>query len=179
MKTVSAALLAVSSLTLAACSSVSVESQARLSPAAPAFDRTLVVVALPEASRRVAEDTLVARLASLHASTSYANVALERGITLGALRDRARKEGFDGLLVVWPDGMTQKVYPGLAGETVLGIPPSTQIGFRFVASLTALDGDREIWKGIATNRDSSPIVKHMPETMTALADRLRKDGVAD
>ncbi len=168
------AALALSSLTLAACSSVSVESQARLPQPAPAFARTLVVVALPDASRRVAEDTLVARLPSLHPSTSYATVELERGITLGALRERARKNGFDGLLVVWVDGMTLKDYPALEV-----IPSSTQIGLRFAASLTGLDGEREIWKGIVTNRDSSPIVKHMPETMSALADRLRMDGVAD
>ena len=174
MKTVSTALMALSSLALAACSSVSVESQARLPQPAPAFIRTLVVVALPDASRRVAEDTLVARLASLHPTTSYATVVLGGGVTLGSLRERARKEGFDGLLVVWVDGMTLKDYPALED-----IPSSTQIGLRFAASLTALDSDREIWKGIATNRDSSPIVKRMPETMSALAERLRTDGVAN
>ena len=90
------------------------------------------------------------------------------------LRDRARKDGFAGLLVVWVDGMTLKDYPALED-----IPSSTQIGLRFVASLTVLDGDREVWKGIVTNRDSFPIDRHAPETMTALADRLRTDGVAD
>jgi hypothetical protein len=167
-------LLALSSLALAACSSVSVESQARLPQPAPAFIRTLVVVALPAASRSAAEDTLVAQLPSLHPSTSYSTVALKDGITLGALRERARQNGFDGLLVVWVDVMTLKDYPALED-----IPGSTQIGLRVVASLTALDGDREIWKAIATHRDSSPFVKHMPETMSALADRLHKDGVAN
>ncbi|HEX7601041.1 MAG TPA: hypothetical protein VF316_05520 [Polyangiaceae bacterium] len=177
MSKASAALLAFSTLALAACSSVSVESEARLPQPVPAFARTLVVVALPDAARRVAEDTLVARLASLHPSASYPTVALENGVTLGALRERARKEGFDGLLVVWPNGITQRDYPGLAGDTPLGIPPSTEFGLCFVASLTALDGDLEIWKGIATNRDPFPIVRHARETMTALAARMRTDSL--
>lgn len=178
MRKLAAALLALSTLALAACSSVSVESQARLPQPAPAFARTLVVVALPDASRRVAEDTLVGQLASLHPSTSYPTVALG-GITLGELRENARRDGFDGLLVVWPDGMTRKDYPNLAGEGEMAITGYTQVGLRFVASLTALDGDREVWKGIATQADSYPIVRHVPEAMTALADRLRTDGVAN
>lgn len=173
------------SLTLAACSSVSVESQARQPQPRSAFTRTLVVVNLPGASRRVAEDMLVVQLPSLHPSTSYPTVAV-RGITLGELRENARRDGFDGLLVVWPDGMAQKDYPGLATggdySPTFDMPASTTFSMRFVASLTALDGDHEIWKGIATQRapDSHPSVRRvMSDSMTAIADRLRKDGVAN
>lgn len=172
-------LLALSSLSLAACSSVSVESQARLSPAAPAFTRTLVVVALPDAVRRVTEDTLVARLPSLHPSVSYPTVSLEGGITLGALCERARKDGFDGLLVVWPVDMTSKTYPSLLGDTPFEVIASKQIGMRLVASLTALDGDREIWKGVVTNRDASPLIEGTPKMAAGLADRLVSDGIAN
>ncbi len=230
-----AALLALSTLTMAACSSISVESRSRLPQPAPAFTRTLVVVELSGASRRVAEDTLVARLASLHPAASYETVALQgtldsfaegagysvsiqiaalerrlgRSASRGTaealwnarnrrpsgprlvevkalldevdLRKRARKEGFDGLLVVRLNGVAVKHYPDLAGEGGFGIPGSTQIQTRFVASLTALDGDLEIWKGVVTNRDAEfPMSRHLARsTVTALADRLQEDGVAN
>lgn len=171
-------LLALSSLALAACSSVSVESQARLPRPVPAFARTLVVVALPDAVRRVAEDTLVGRLASLHPSASYPTVSVEGGITLGALRERARRDGFDGLLVVWPADFTRKTYPSL-GDTPFLVTGSVQVGMRLVASLTALDGDREIWKGAVTNRDAFPLVEGTPKMAAGLADRLVSDGVVN
>ena len=178
MKTRPAILLALSALTLAACSTISVESQARLSQAAPALSRTLVVVALPDAARRAAEDTLVARLASLPPVASYPTVALAGAVTLGALRDRARKDGFDGLLVVWPDGTTERIYPGLAGDTPpFGVDASTQITVRLVASLTVLDGDREVWKGRVTNHEVHAVDREAPKMMTVLAARLRTDGV--
>jgi hypothetical protein len=221
------------SLTLAACSSISVESQARLPQPAPAFTRTLVIVELSGASRRVAEDTLVARLASLHPAASYETVALQsmlgsfdkragsalvrsealaRLLGLPAsrgpaealsnlrnrrpseprlvevkallddvdLRERARKDGFDGLLVVRLSGMTVKQFPNLAGEGGIGIPSSSQTQTRFVATLTALNGDVEIWKGVVTNRDAEfPMSPHLARsTVTALAYRLQEDGVA-
>jgi hypothetical protein len=179
MRTRSAILPALSVLTLAACSTISVESQSRLSQPTPTLSRTLVVVALPAAARRAAEDTLVARLASLHPVASYPSVALEDDVTLGALRDRARADGFSGLLVVWPDGMSEKVYPVLGGDTPpFGVNASNQMTVRLVASLTVLDGDREVWKGIVTNRDAYPVDRQTPGMMIALADRLRTDGVA-
>jgi hypothetical protein len=180
-KTCTGFLVGTLSLTLAACSSVFVESQAQPPRPRAGFTRTLVVVNLPGASRRIAEDTLVAQLPSLHPSTSYPTVPLT-GITLGELRESARRNGFDGLLVVWPDGMTRKDYPGLAtgGDDfpTSDMPASTTFSMRFVASLTALDGDHEIWKGIATQRapDLYPSVHRvMTESMTAIAHRLRKD----
>lgn len=179
MRTVAAPLLVLSSLALAACSSVSVESQARLSPAAPAFTRTLVVVALPDALRRPAEDTLVARLSSLHARPSYDHVPLAGGVTLGALREAARRDGFDGLLVVWPADLTRKTYPSLGNNSLFPVTSSLQAGLRLVASLTALDDDREIWKGVATNRDAAPLVEGAPKMTAGLADRLVSDGVAN
>ena len=179
MRTRSAILLALSALTLAACSSISVESQARLPQPTPTLSRTLVVVALPAAARRAAEDTLVARLASLHPVASYPTVALAGDVTLGALRERARKDGFSGLLVVWPDGMTEKIYPGLGGDTPpFGVNASTQITVRLVASLTVLDGDREVWKGHVTDHEVHAVDREAPKMMTVLAARLRTDGVA-
>jgi len=189
MRKLLATLLALSSLPFAACSTLSVESDVRQPQAARAFTHTLVVVALSDASRRVAEEALVAHLASLHPATSYETVALA-GVTLGTLRERARKDGFDGLLVVWLDGVTKKQFPDLAGEGPMGtlegmpgMPGSTQIRTRTVASLTALDGDLEVWKGIVTNRDAGPGNLLGPqiarETVLAFADRLHKDGVAN
>jgi hypothetical protein len=170
-----AILVSLSSLAILACSTVSIESQVRSTPA-PAFSRTLVVVTLPDNMRRPAEDVLVARLASLHALPSYENVSLEGGVTLGALCAAARRDGFDGLLVVWASDLTGKTYPSL-GETFL--TNSQQIGMRLVASLTALDGDREIWKGVVTNRDAFPLVEGTPKMAAGLADRLVSDGVAN
>jgi len=189
MPRLSAALLVLAPLTLAACSTLSVESETRRPEGVRALTRTLVVVALSGASRRVAEETLVAHLASLHPATSYETVALV-GVTLGTLRERARKDGFDSLLVVWLDGVTKKQFPDLAGEGPMGtlegmpgMPGSTQIRTRTVASLTALDGDLEVWKGIVTNRDAGPGNLLGPqiarETVLAFADRLHKDGVAN
>lgn len=177
MRIIAAPLLVVSSLALAACSSVSVESQVRSNPA-PALTRTLVVVALPDNLRRPTEDMLVARLASLHARTSYDKVSLEGGVTLGALREAARRDGFDGLLVVWPADLTKKTYPSL-GETTFPLNESQQFGMRLVASLSALDGDREIWKGTVTSHDAVPLVKGTPKMAAGLADRLVSDGVAN
>ena len=178
MRIVAAPLLVVSSLALAACSSVSVESQVRSTPA-PALSRTLVVVALPDNLRRPTEDMLVARLASLNARTSYDKVSLEGGVTLGALREAARRDGFDGLLVVWSADLTRKTYPSLVYGHAFQIPNSQQVGMRLVASLTALDGDREIWKGTVTNHDAAPLVKGTPKMAAGLADRLVSDGVAN
>jgi hypothetical protein len=237
MRRLSAALLVLAPLTLAACSTLSVESEAHLPQPAPAFTRTLVVVELSGASRRVAEDTLVARLASLHPAASYETVALqgtldsfdvegystlysalirsealERQLGISAprgpaealsnarnrrpsephlvevkallddvdLRERARKDGFDGLLVVRLNGMTVKQFPDLAGEGEIGIPGSSQTQTRFVATLTALNGDVEIWKGVVTNRDAGSMDPHLArKVVTALAERLREDGVAN
>ena len=183
MPKLSAAFLVLAPLALAACSTLSVESEARHPEGVRALTRTLVVVALSDASRGVAEETLVAHLTSLHPATWYETVALVGGVTLGTLRERARKDGFDGLLVVWLDGVTQKQYPDLAGEGEMGIPGSSQIRTRPVASLTALDGDLEIWKGIVTSRDAGPgnlLGPHLArETVLAFADRLHKDGVAN
>jgi hypothetical protein len=240
MRRLSAALLVLAPLTLAACSTLSVESEAHLLQPAPALTRTLVVVELSGASRRVAEDTLVARLASLHPAASYETMALqrtldsfdvegysalypalirsgsealERRLGLSAsrgpaealsnarnrrpseprlvevkappddvdLRERARRGGFDGLLVVRLNGVAVKQFPDLAGEGGFGIPGSSQIQTRFVATLTALDGDVEIWKGVVTNRDAEfPMSRHLARsTVTALADRLQEDGIAN
>lgn len=179
MSKVPGVLLALSSLSLAACSSVSVESQARLPQPVATFSGTLVVVALPDAVRRVTEDTLVARLPSLRPSVSYPTVSLGGSITLGALCARARKDGFDGLLVVWPVDMTSKTYPSLLGDTSFEVIASKQIGMRLVASLTALGDDREVWKGVVTNRDAAPLVEGAPKMAAALADRLVADGVAN
>jgi hypothetical protein len=178
MRIIAAPLVVVSSLALAACASVSVESQVRSTPA-PALWRTLVVVALPDALRQPTEDMLVARLASLHARTSYEHVSLEGGVTLGALRAAARRDGFDGLFVVWPADLTKKTYPSLGDNTPFGINSSLQVGMRLVASLTALDDDREIWKGVVTNRDAVPLVEGTPKMAAGLADRLISDGVAN
>ena len=172
-----AILLSLSSLALLACSTVSIESQVRSMPA-PALSRTLVVVALPDTLRRPAEDMLVARLASLHARPSYEHVSLAGEVSLGSLREAARRDGFDGLLVVWPADLTMKTYPSL-GDTPLGVTGSLQIGMRLVASLTALDGDREIWKGVVTNSDALPLVEGTPKMAAGLADRLVSDGVAN
>jgi len=233
MRRLSAALLVLAPLTLAACSTLSVESEAHLLQPAPALTRTLVVVELSGASRRVAEDTLVARLASLHPAASYETVALqrtrdsfdvegysalypalirsgsealERRLGLSArgpaealsnarnrrpseprlvevkallddvdLHERARKDGFDGLLVVRLNRVTFKHYPHLEE-----IPESIQIQTRIVASLTALDGDLEIWKGIVTIRDAGSVDPHLArKTAMAFADHLREDGVAN
>ncbi|HQQ79315.1 MAG TPA: hypothetical protein PLB01_18340 [Thermoanaerobaculia bacterium] len=173
-----AILLSLSSLALLACSTVSIESQVHSTPA-PAFSRTLVVVALPDAVRRPAEDALVARLASLHARTSYEHVPLAPGVTLGALREAARRDGFDGLLVVWPADMTSKTYPSLGNNSNFPVTNSLQVGMRLVASLTSLGDDREIWKGVVTNRDAAPLVKGTPKMAASLADRLVSDGVAN
>jgi hypothetical protein len=70
---------------------------------------------------------------------------------------------------------TFKHYPDLAE-----IPESIQIQTRIVASLTALDGDLEIWKGIVTNRDAGSVDPHLArKTAMAFAARLREDGVAN
>ena len=177
MKKPRAVLLSLSFLALLACSTVSVESHVRSAPA-PALSRTLVVVALPDALRRSAEDTLVARLASLHARSSYEHVSLAGDVTLGALREAARRDGFDGLLVVWPTNLTRKTYPSLGDQPFL-VTNSLQVGMRLVASLTALDDDREIWKGVVTNHDAAPLVKGTPKMVAGLADRLVSDGIAN
>src|SRR5664280_408014 len=62
MRRLSAALLVLAPLTLAACSTLSVESEAHLLQPAPALTRTLVVVELSGESRRIAEEMLVSRL---------------------------------------------------------------------------------------------------------------------
>lgn len=173
-----AILVSLSSLALLACSTVSIESQVRSTPA-PELSRTLVVVALPDALRRSAEDTLVARLASLHARPSYEHVSLAPGVTLGALREAARRDGFDALLVVWPADVTSKTYPSLLGDTPFEVIASKQIGMRLVASLTSLGDDREIWKGVVTNRDAAPFIKGTPKMAASLADRLVSDGIAN
>ena len=119
----------------------------------------------------------MARLASLHARPSYEKLSLAGGVTLGALREAARRDGFDGLLVVWPADFTKKTYPSLGEAAPFPVTNSLQVGMRLVASLTALDGDREIWKGIATNRDALPLVEGTPKAVAGLADRLVSDGV--
>lgn len=179
MKNRAAILLSLSSLALMACSTVAVESHVRSTPT-PAFSRTLVVVALPDNLRRPAEDTLVARLASLNARPSYGHVSLAGGVTLGDLRANARREGCDGLLVVWLADFTSKTYPSLPGDTPpFSVDTSLQFGLQLVASLTTLEDDREIWKGVVTNRDASPFVKGTPKMVARLADRLVSDGVAN
>lgn len=176
MRTSLALCLFIGTLSLGGCSSVSVESQVRPDAGSRTAARTLVVVSLPDESRRGAEDSLVTRLASLHPSASYESVRLEKGLTLGALRDRARKDGFDRLLVVWPTGIDVKRFPDVNPEN-FGIPSSSQLTIRFAASLTVLDGDREVWKGLAMDRNASE--RTPADTMAALAKRLHADGVAN
>lgn len=176
MRRLSTVLLVLVPLALVACSTLSVESEVLDSQA---LTRTLVVVMLSGKPRRVAEETLVARLAWLNPATSYETVPL-RG-TLGSLRERARNDGFDGLLVVRLEGSTVKEFPGLAGEGDMGIPSSSQIRTRTVATLTGLNGDVEIWKGVVTNRDAQfPISPRLARSEVALlADRLQRDRIAD
>ena len=224
MRRLTAALLALAPLTLAACSTLSVESQASLPTGAPGFARTLVVVELSGESRRIAEEMLVSRLVSLHPETSYGTVALPpliwsqealdrwlgisespsaaeevwrfknrrpsewRHVEVKArlddvdLRERARRDGFDGLLVVRLSEMAVRAFPDLEpGQCWMGLSSSWQIRTRTFATLTALHGDVEIWKGVVTNRDAEfPMSPRLVrKEATAFADHLREDGVAN
>jgi hypothetical protein len=98
------------------------------------------------------------------------------------LRERARRDGFDGLLVVRLSEMAVRAFPDLEpGQCWMGLSSSWQIRTRTFATLTTLHGDVEIWKGVVTNRDAEfPMSPRLVrKEATAFADHLREDGVAN
>ena len=124
----------LSTLALAGCSTISVESRATSPAGAPGFTRTLVVV-IPvrhdepnsfldrpllygEKARRECERALVGQLGALHAFASSAALPsswVEEPPTDDDLVDFANENGADGLVAMWLDALSEKTFEGTSG----------------------------------------------------------------
>jgi hypothetical protein len=160
------------------CRTIVLESHRRPVEPKLAFERTVVIVNVPEErgserARRVAENELAGELAALNASPSF------RLIAAGDLRDSdqvkswAVAEGFDGLVLIWLARSEVRRAPFLS-------PPAHDIvSFRLKASVVSLKENREVWTGVVEQFDPYPLTKNLPTVARVVARKLRAEGLVD
>lgn len=165
------------------CSTLVLESH-RL-PVEPklAFGKTVVIVSVPEEdgserARRIAENELAGRLASLNASPSFRLIAAGELHDAEQVKSWAAGEGFDGLVVIWLDTTIRTRLPDFDWEGGSMARPDA-VSFLFKASVLSLKEDREVWTGVVKQRAPRPLTKHLPAVARAVAQTLRDEGLTD
>jgi hypothetical protein len=196
MRRLSTALLALAPLTLAACSTLSVESQASLPTGAPGFARTLVVVfpvlddETRESARRKCEDALVGRLGALNAFASSAvfpSDRMEERPTVDVLVELARENGADGLVAMWLDAVTEKTFEEIpaipfvenaAGPVYIAATPATEyVTFSARVEVVSVPDSRIRWTALVRGLEAYPPGRAAGAVATTVARHLRQDGL--
>ena len=170
---------------LSGCRTVLIESHRLPAESKLAFERTLVIVDVPEQlgsekARRAAESELAGRLVALNASPSFQLIAAEDLGDLGQMKKWAAQEGFDGLVVVWLESIVTTQFPSLpAAEGFDEVPARDLFTLRVSASVVSLKEDREVWTGVVRQFDPYPLTKRLPAVARVVARKLKSEGLAD
>jgi hypothetical protein len=161
------------------CRTFVLESHRRPVESKLAFERTVVIVSVPEEdgserARRVAENELAGQLAGLNASPSFRLIAAEDLGDSAQIKIWAAAEGFDGLVVIWFERSIVRYLPALDD-----IPARDVLSIRLRAAVVSLKEDREVWTGVVQQLDPYPLTKNLPTVARVVARKLRAEGLVD
>jgi hypothetical protein len=161
------------------CRTIVLESHRRPVEPKLAFERTVVIVSVPEENgsergRRVAENELAGELAGLNASSSFRLIAARDLRDSDQVKSWAVAEGFDGLVLIWLERYSVRYLPGLED-----IPPRDVVSIRLRAAVVSLKEAREVWTGVVEQLDPYPLTKSLPTVARVVARKLRAEGLVD